>query len=152
MTQPARKVKREHEMRFRTLLQQKKDELIRRLYERRAELHGENDPDDEVAVAVESVVKELALTNMEREIRTLAEVELSLRRLETGEYGICGGCAQPIPGARLRALPWTRLCVECAGGGYRSDPQREEERKASSNAAGSSTAKLHIVPKRKTSV
>jgi len=83
MTQPARKVKKDHETQFRTLLQQKRDELIRRLYERRAELHGENDPDDEAAVAVESVVKELALTNMEREIRTLAEVELSLRRLQT---------------------------------------------------------------------
>jgi hypothetical protein len=41
MTQPARKVKREHDPQFRTLLQQKRDELIRRLYERRAELHGE---------------------------------------------------------------------------------------------------------------
>jgi DnaK suppressor protein len=136
MTQPARKVKREQDTQFHTLLQQKRDELIRRLYERRAELHGENDPDDEVAVAVQSVVKELALTNMEREIRTLAEVELSLRRLETGEYGICGGCERQIPGARLRALPWTRLCVECAGGGFR--PVK-------------SNARLHIIPKRKMS-
>src|SRR5580704_11167881 len=117
MTQPARKTKREHNTQFRTLLQEKRDELIRRLYEGRAELHGENDPDDEGAVAVQSVVKELALSNMEREVRTLAEVELSLRRLASGEYGICGGCGQQIPEARLRALPWTRLCVECAGGG-----------------------------------
>jgi DnaK suppressor protein len=151
MTQLARKVKREHQTQFRTLLQQKKDELIRRLYERRAELHGENDPDDEVAVAVQSVVKELALTNMEREIRTLAEVELSLRRLETGEYGICGGCEQQIPEARLRALPWTRLCVECAGGGFRHDAQPDEERREISNAAKKPTTGLHIIPKRKAS-
>lgn len=152
MAQPARKVKAEHDAKFRALLQQKRDELIRRLYERRAELHGENDPDDEVAVAVQSVVKELALTNMEREIRTLAEVELSLRRLETGEYGICGSCEQEIPEARLRALPWTRLCVECAGGGFRHDSRENEERKDSSNAARkSSITRLHIIPKRKAS-
>ena len=151
MTQPARKVKRDHETQFRTLLQQKRDELIRRLYERRAELHGENDPDDEAGVAVQSVVKELALTNMEREIRTLAEVELSLRRLQTGEYGTCGSCGQEIPEARLRALPWTRLCVECAGGGFRHDSQQDEARRENSNTANRSTAKLHIVPKRKAS-
>jgi RNA polymerase-binding protein DksA len=110
---------------------------------------AKNDPDDEVAVAVQSVVKELALTNMEREIRTLAEVEFSLRRLETGEYGICGGCGQQIPEARLRALPWTRLCVECAGGGFRHDPQDDEEGKESSNTTRRSTIRLHIIPKRK---
>jgi DnaK suppressor protein len=150
MTLAARKLKKEHNTQFRALLQQKRDELIQRLYERRAELHGENDPDDEAGVAVQSVVEELALTNMEREIRTLAEVELSLRRLETGEYGICGGCERPIPEARLRALPWTRLCVECAGGGFRHDSQQQEERK-SSNVATKSSSGLHIIPKRKIS-
>jgi RNA polymerase-binding protein DksA len=149
MTQPARKPKRGHESQFRGLLQQKKDELIRRLYERRAELHGDTDPDDEAAVAVQSVVKELALSNMEREIRTLAEVELSLRRLSTGEYGICGGCGQQIPEARLRALPWTRLCVECAGGGIQPRAQREDDKDGTNRAKQSAASKLHIVAKRK---
>jgi DnaK suppressor protein len=150
MTQPARKPKKNHESQFRGLLQQKKNELVQRLYERRAELHGDTDPDDEGAVAVQSVVKELALSNMEREIRTLAEVELSLRRLTTGEYGICGSCGQPIPEGRLRALPWTRLCVECAGGGIQRGAQKEDESSDRANRAKKSTAtKLHIVPKRK---
>jgi DnaK suppressor protein len=148
MTQPARRVKRDHEPQFRALLQQKRDELIRRLYERRAELHGENDLDDEVGVAVQNVVKELALTNMEREIRTLAEVELSLRRLEAGEYGVCGGCGEPIPEVRLQALPWTRLCVECAGGGIQHQPQQEDKQQNSSSGK-KSIARLHIIPKRR---
>jgi DnaK suppressor protein len=149
MTQPARKPKKDHESQFRGLLQQKKDELVQRLYERRAELHGDTDPDDEGAVAVQSVVKELALSNMEREIRTLAEVELSLRRLTTGEYGVCGGCGQPIPEARLRALPWTRLCVECAGGAIQLRPEDKESRDGGNGVKKSIASKLHILPKRK---
>jgi DnaK suppressor protein len=131
------------------LLQQKKNELVQRLYERRAELHGDTDPDDEAAVAAQSVVKELALSNMEREIRTLAEVELSLRRLTTGEYGICGGCGKQIPEARLRALPWTRLCVECAGGGIQRQGQEGDTERDGNAARKSTGGKLHIVPKRK---
>jgi DnaK suppressor protein len=148
MTQPARKLKRDHESQFRNLLQQKRDELIRRLYERRAEMHGDTDPDDEAAVAVQSVVKELALTNMEWEIRTLAEVELSLRRLSTGDYGTCGSCGQQIPEARLRALPWTRLCVECAGGGIQQRI-RDEESDSGNGVKKSTATRLHILPKRK---
>jgi DnaK suppressor protein len=149
MTQPAGEAKRDHEAQFRTLLQQKRDELIRRLYERRAELHGDTDLDDEVGVAVQNVVKELAMTNMEREIRTLAEVELSLRRMAAGEYGVCGSCGQQIPDARLQALPWTRLCVECAGGGIQHQPQDDERQNGNSSSVKKSASRLHIIPKRR---
>jgi DnaK suppressor protein len=149
MPQPARKLKRDRTSQFRSLLEQQRDELIRRLYERRAEVHGDTDPDDEAAVTVQSVVKELALANMEREIRTLAEVELSLRRLATGEYGTCGGCGQQIPEARLRALPWTRLCVECAGGGIQRRTQDDDRSDSANGVHRSTSTKLHILPKRK---
>ncbi len=32
-------------------------------------------------------------------------------------YGACEHCGQPIPKARLRALPYARLCVACKSGG-----------------------------------
>lgn len=147
MTQTIRKQKNDHTAEFRGLLERKRNELMSRLYQRRAELHGQDEPDDEVAVAVQSVVKELALTNIEREVRTLAEVELSLHKLETGEYGICGSCEQKIPEARLRALPWTRLCVECAGGGIRQAQEREPS--GSSGGQTKSTTRLRIVPRRR---
>jgi DnaK suppressor protein len=44
---------------------------------------------------------------------TLREIEQALRRMETGEYGICQGCDDPIALKRLRAIPWARYCVEC---------------------------------------
>lgn len=44
----------------------------------------------------------------------LAEVEAALSRLQSGTYGRCEECGQPIEAARLQALPWTRYCLGCA--------------------------------------
>jgi DnaK suppressor protein len=115
MLAPTRKKKVNQEM-YRKLLLEKREELIKRLYERRSQIAVDRAPDDEGAFALQDVIKELAATNLEREIRTLTEVELSLRLLESGQYGLCGSCGDEIPTARLQALPWTRICVVCAGG------------------------------------
>jgi DnaK suppressor protein len=115
MLAPTRKKKVNQEM-YRKLLLEKREELIKRLYERRSQIAVDRAPDDEGAFALQDVIKELAATNMEREIRTLTEVELSLRLLESGQYGLCGSCGDESPTARLQALPWTRICVACAGG------------------------------------
>ena len=46
--------------------------------------------------------------------RELAQIETALEGLESGRYGICGGCGEPIAEARLTALPFAALCVSCA--------------------------------------
>jgi DnaK suppressor protein len=135
MLAPVRKKKVNLET-YRKLLLEKREELIKRLYERRSQIAVEREPDGEGAFALQDlqdVIKELAATNMEREIRTLSEVELSLRLLESGQYGMCGSCGDEIPSARLQALPWTRICVVCAGGGINraaresQDAQRDDD-------------------------
>ena len=45
---------------------------------------------------------------------TLDEVEMALTKLESGEYGNCESCGQPINPARLEAMPTARLCIDCA--------------------------------------
>jgi DnaK suppressor protein len=40
-------------------------------------------------------------------------VEEALDRMNTGDYGICLACEEPIAEKRLRALPWARYCVTC---------------------------------------
>ena len=84
MLAPTRKKKVNQEM-YRKLLLEKREELIKRLYQRRSQIAVDRAPDDEGAFALQDVIKELAATNMEREIRTLTEVELSLRLLESGQ-------------------------------------------------------------------
>jgi DnaK suppressor protein len=45
------------------------------------------------------------------------EIDDALRKIDRKTYGGCERCHQPIPKARLRALPFARLCVACKSGG-----------------------------------
>ena len=40
-------------------------------------------------------------------------VEEALDRMQSGDFGVCLACEQPIPSKRLQALPWARYCVPC---------------------------------------
>lgn len=44
----------------------------------------------------------------------LSKVEMALRRVDEGTYGICEVCGRPIPTARLDILPYANLCVDDA--------------------------------------
>jgi RNA polymerase-binding transcription factor DksA len=48
-----------------------------------------------------------------REIRM---IEAALDRIESGSYGICARCGDPISEERLDVLPQTPLCRDCAAG------------------------------------
>jgi DnaK suppressor protein len=41
----------------------------------------------------------------------LREVEAAFGRLESGTYGICEACGQPIEPARLEERPFARFCL-----------------------------------------
>jgi RNA polymerase-binding transcription factor DksA len=56
--------------------------------------------------------------------RQIVETDLALARLDTGSYGICEGCGQPIPRRRLEVLPTAIRCVACA------DPSARRTRSA----------------------
>jgi DnaK suppressor protein len=60
----------------------------------------------------------------------IAEIDAALRRIAEGVYGVCEGCGEKIPDARLRALPVTRLCVDCAQDQESHLPETSEEEPA----------------------
>ena len=45
--------------------------------------------------------------------KILQAIEEALERIENGSYGVCRDCGEPIAGARLTAIPWTRVCITC---------------------------------------
>jgi DnaK suppressor protein len=45
------------------------------------------------------------------------EIDKALAKIADGTYGYCEQCGQPIPKARLKALPYAALCVACKSGG-----------------------------------
>lgn len=44
---------------------------------------------------------------------TLQLVNDALARFENGTYGLCVDCGQEIDAARLKAIPYTPLCLDC---------------------------------------
>lgn len=87
------------------------------LKELRAQTSG-----DMVDAALDSAQDEISSQLAEVESRELASIENALERMRLGQYGVCEGCSCRIPVARLNALPYATLCIEC---------QREFERTGS---------------------
>ncbi|HXX39617.1 MAG TPA: TraR/DksA C4-type zinc finger protein [bacterium] len=69
--------------------------------------------EDLVDVASEAFEREKGLALESSVQGLLAMVEEALRRIRTGSYGICTACGQLIDANRLRAIPYTRLCIKC---------------------------------------
>ncbi len=67
--------------------------------------------------------REFALSLVSNEQEALYEIEEALKRLEHSTYGICGNCEKPILKARLEAVPFARLCVNCQST-VEKDPRR----------------------------
>jgi len=64
----------------------------------------------------------------DRSIREIEEINAALRRISDSTYGICECCGAEIPLGRLRVLPATRFCVDCAKGVEREPPEIVEEK------------------------
>jgi RNA polymerase-binding protein DksA len=45
--------------------------------------------------------------------QAVEEIDRALRRMDAGSYGICERCGKKIAVARLEALPFAALCIEC---------------------------------------
>jgi RNA polymerase-binding protein DksA len=76
----------------------------------------ENNPDevkDLADLASDSYDRELAFGLSETERARLAMVEKALDAIGEGTYGLCVSCGKPIAAARLKALPFARLCIDC---------------------------------------
>lgn len=65
-------------------------------------------------VGTDSFDQEFTLGLIENEQATLDAVKEALVRIDQKTFGACVECGQPIPRPRLRALPYTPYCVECA--------------------------------------
>ena len=86
------------------------------------ELRSES-PGDLVDAAYDSAQDELSSQLAEVESRELANIENALERMKAGSYGLCEVCSGKIPLARLNALPYATMCIDC---------QRDLERSGSS--------------------
>jgi RNA polymerase-binding transcription factor len=105
----------EHEAAKQALLH-RKDELLERhtRVARKTRHRDEPLPQDFAEQAVELENQEV-LEALDAEIaEELRQIERALLRIDAGDYAHCTVCGEAIPPARLKALPTTSLCVDCA--------------------------------------
>lgn len=90
------------------------------------ELRSES-PGDVIDAAYDSAQDEISSQLAEVESQELANIENALERMKIGKYGQCEVCNGRIPMARLNALPYATMCIDC---------QRELERSGSGGGSG----------------
>lgn len=74
---------------------------------------------DEVDIASDAVDRTLLDSLSAQDANRLKQIDNALERIRNGKYGICLGCGKEIPQARLEAIPYAFMCVNCASAAER---------------------------------
>lgn len=90
---------------FRSMLREQRRFRLEQLHELDADAAHAGGPMAEVVAAL----REAAQT-------ALADVDAALARMDSGSYGLCTRCAQPILPERLEILPMAAMCMTCQRG------------------------------------
>src|SRR5215831_7418342 len=80
-----------------------------------------NDLPDEMDLASSEYLQSFEFRLRGREKSLLSKLDLALKKIEDGTFGICEICEEPIGKKRLEARPETTLCIKC-----KEDQEREE--------------------------
>ena len=56
---------------------------------------------------------DLAVQFVNTDFQTKRAIELAIKALDEGDYGVCRECSGDINPNRLEALPWTTMCIHC---------------------------------------
>jgi RNA polymerase-binding protein DksA len=95
-----------------SLLDRHQEERERvRLTEASAERSPDPSSADGGSMAFE-LEKELTLDENTKHL--LNQIDHALALIKKKRYGVCENCSNPIPVARLEALPYSTLCKDCA--------------------------------------
>ena len=88
---------------------------------------------DILDAAMDTAQDEISSQLAEVESRELSHIEVALERMRDGNYGLCEGCGEGIPMARLQALPYATMCIQC---------QREAEKNGNSLGSGTNWQRI----------
>lgn len=69
--------------------------------------------EDSGDLAFSDEVAEVEHAEVRRDADELRRARRALARMDAGQYGECEACGEPIPVARLQAMPMAVTCVQC---------------------------------------
>jgi len=98
---------------FKIALEQKRDSVLSTA----KKAHWDNMEDtrhgDFVDQASDDNEVHVNLRLLQIDAKLLRAIEAAIERIDNGNYGICTSCEEEISMARLKAVPWTSVCIEC---------------------------------------
>lgn len=109
---------------FRTLLEEKRDEIVRKAKQTLDEdmtLDADDLP-DEMDLASSEYLQSFTFRLRGREKTFLDKINRALVKIDEGNFGICEECEEEISVKRLEARPETTLCIRC-----KEDQERMEK-------------------------
>lgn len=97
--------------RYKAALIARRDEILGKLHCREdIWIVESSDPIDTVQLTRD---REFAISTLEQESKSLAQVVAAVERIDHGEFGICLECEEPISAKRLAVVPWAAYCLQC---------------------------------------
>ena len=109
---------------FRALLEEKRQAVLDRARKTLTQdmALDPNDLPDEMDLASSEYLQSFEFRLRGREKTHLAKLELALKKIDAGTFGICEECEEPIGKKRLETRPETKLCIRC-----KEDQERDEK-------------------------
>jgi len=99
---------------LRRMLEERRGEIQEKLRAIREEIPSYQDEvRDTEEQSVTDFAQEMDFALMEMKAQTLIRIDEALQRVDQGTYGTCDECGQDIAQARLKAVPFALLCLEC---------------------------------------
>ncbi|HEY0254682.1 MAG TPA: TraR/DksA C4-type zinc finger protein [Kofleriaceae bacterium] len=124
-TAPSSKMLNKKELKkFQDLLDEKRKAVLERAREMLAVENMQldtNDLPDEMDLASSEYLQSFEFRLRGREKSLLSKLDLALKKIDDGTFGICEICEEQIGKKRLEARPETTLCIKC-----KEDQEREE--------------------------
>jgi DnaK suppressor protein len=100
---------------FKEILESRKEQIVKNIKGVNEELNQLssmelNDEGDHASVDNSSMVESAIVQQQEQELR---EINVTLGKITTGDYGICEMCEDPIGFQRLKVKPHAIYCIDC---------------------------------------
>jgi RNA polymerase-binding transcription factor len=121
--QPSKALTKKELKKFQELLDEKRKVVLERARQMLSEgmVLDANDLPDEMDLASSEYIQSFEFRLRGREKSLLSKLDLALKKIDDGTFGICEICEEPIGKKRLEARPETSLCIKC-----KEDQEREE--------------------------
>lgn len=105
---------RKLEENYQTLVRIVRDELENSGNQHRIELLN-REPGDSGDESLANALADFNLTLLDRHIDEMRDIETTLQRIRSDEYGVCIDCGENVTFPRLMAYPTAKRCIGCQG-------------------------------------